>query len=799
MNVMDRESANGYIKRRVPCTDFLTPSKNGMFCCPVCGSGTGKKKTGALKYFEEENVCACYGKCAPTGKKCKVYDVFDIYMKKYNVEYAEALQGLAKICNITLLPYSGDGGTDPERPKESRTYPAPAGNINIGNLVTDDTETLEAAQTAKPSEDKETDVDTENKPKTEDASVPDGDATKVDYMEYFEKCHKQLSDPVAVRYLKSRGISYSTAYKYWIGFDPKADPANAPGGICKKNYSYPAPRLIYPGSRTYYAARRIDGEAKFEKMNCGSPALFYSKAFKKAKVVFVAEGALSAVSIAEVMDKDACADVCALNSRNNTAVLIDFLKRKPTQAVLILCLDNDEYGREATASLLPELDQLGVKYIDVSQSILVEGEDPNDELLRNRNSFTWNVRGSIEDALQLLPEAPEKPREPLQGLLTYDGAVSIFQNADDRKLELKSFPEFSKMAKIKVHDSIVIAADTGGGKSSLALNFLNDLNDRYPCIYINLEMDAVEVLQRLVSINSGMELDRVEGYKQDERTQEAVNSFLKALTSRKPLQVIQDVYELDEIESLVRKSIQGREEPTIVFIDHSLLVQTANKDRYSRFTDISEGLRRLSRLNNIVLFILLQQNREGKKDEDERPRNSSLKESGSWENDATHIMFLWWDAAIKRKRIILTKNRHGGIGEFILSYAPKSQTYREDPQAVSVEKAKTGKRKLSRRESTQQKYEDAYQIALINTRGNVTLQAMAEAAGVTTSTVKGWIKEFGGATVNGERIDPAGLDTSIEWDGFVKVTPGDGDPVPDTSIGEESISVGIDEIEPTFD
>ena len=784
MNVMDRESANGYIKRRVPCTDFLETSEKGMYCCPFCGSGKGKHKTGALKYFEEENVCGCFAKCAPTGKQCKTYDVFDIYMKKYNVEYAEALQELAKICNITLLPYNRAG---------EREYPAPAPQ-----------KAQEAAQTAKSSAGKETGIDIESKPRAEDASVPDGDAVKAkaDYEEYYKKCREQLRDPAAVRYLESRGISYSTAYKYWIGFDPQADPANAPGGVREKNYSYPAPRLIYPGSRTYYATRRIvDGESKFEKMNCGSPALFHSIAFKgnENKVIFVTEGALSAVSIAEVMEQDAGAGVCALNSKNNTKVLLPFLGS--STAVLVLCFDNDEPGRKSTAGLLPELDQMGVKYMDASRSICGEGEDPNDVLIRDRGGLARSVKKAIEDALQLATESPEKPQEPepLKGLLTYDEAVSIFQNADDRTLELKSFPEFSKTAKIRVHDSVVIAADTGVGKSMLALNFLNDLNDRYPCIYINLEMDTVEVLQRLVCINSGMEPDRVEGYKRDERTREAVNSFLKALTSRKPLQVIEDVYELREIEKLVLKSIQGREEPTMVFIDHSLLVQSANSDRYSRFTDISEGLRRLSKLNNIILFILLQQNREGKKDGDERPRNSSLKESGSWENDATLIMFLWWDAAIKRKRIILTKNRHGGIGEFVLSNPPKSLTYREDPQAAKAEKTKIGKRKLSRRESTQQKYEDAYQIALINTRGNVTLQAMAEAAGVTTSTVKGWIKEFGGATVNGERIDPAGLDTSIEWDGFVKITPGDGDPVPDTPTGEESISVGIDEIEPTFD
>ena len=77
---------------------------------------------------------------------------------------------------------------------------------------------------------------------------------------------------------------------------------------------------------------------------------------------------------------------------------------------------------------------------------------------------------------------------------------------------------------------MVIAADTGVGKSSLAINFLNDLNADYPCIYLNLEMDVIDVLRRLAAIHSGIEIDRIEGYKNDEKTAAAVNITLQAIT-----------------------------------------------------------------------------------------------------------------------------------------------------------------------------------------------------------------------------------------------------------------------------
>ena len=264
-------------------------------------------------------------------------------------------------------------------------------------------------------------------------------------------------------------------------------------------------------------------------------------------------------------------------------------------------------------------------------------------------------------------------------MLTLERAISILEAVDEHYLEMPGFPQLSEMAKIKTHDTIVIAADTGAGKSSLALNFLHELQDRYPALYINLEMDEATILQRLVAIHTGIELDEIEGYKHDSYTRSKVNAAISEIVGRKDISLLADVYDLKEIERQIQAVTKDRTEPTIVFIDTGLLVTTANKSasRYERFTQISEELRRISRLNNIVMFVLLQQNRAGKQDEKKEPTNSSLKESGSWENDATKIMFLWNNPETGRKEIAVTKNRSGKTGSIKLNYSPHTQTYRE--------------------------------------------------------------------------------------------------------------------------
>lgn len=370
------------------------------------------------------------------------------------------------------------------------------------------------------------------------------------------------------------------------------------------------------------------------------------------------------------------------------------------------------------------------------------------------------------------PATDAESAQELTGLLTYESAVNAFASSNDQILELPKFPEFSKCAKIKQHDSVVLSADTGAGKSSLALNFIDNLNDKYPVMYFNLEMDALTILRRLVAIRTGIELDRIEGYKYDEQTAAAVNSALKIITARQPMQVIQDKYKLSEIEKEIKKATADREEPTIVIIDHSLLVTTDESfTRYERFTRISEELRRISRLNNIIMFVLLQQNRDGKSDENKQPTNSSLKESGSWENDATHILFLWYDPTANRKKLLMTKNRAGMLGTFDLEYYSTTQFYKESKEQAS--NMTTAKKKKNKRDRERDQLQAWYEKAYIETGGNVTLYDMAEAAGTTTAVIKNRLKEYGGYIVEGKQYDAAGLDTDIEEAEFIRLTIGE--------------------------
>lgn len=832
---MTRDEARQEIKRRISCKPYLQKAKHGGYICPFCGSGTGSHHTGAFKLYDT-NTWTCWA-CNKSG------DVIDLCMNQTGADHNTALSLLAQSIGIEIDPYrSGDRMTTEKNKSQAfgwedvvneppaadkEKYPTPT--------PTESTQAhVEAAQGTQATQDDKTTSGQESQTQT------------ADYTQYYLLCRDRLKEsPEAIAYLQGRGISVDNAIAHWVGYDPAADPAGAPGAIGDVYRPHPCPRLIMPTTKAHYVARSIDPETPkaFEKLNpskdkgAGAPGIFNRGALyaQDVQYVFVFESITDALSCIEVGR-----EAIALNSAVNTDRLVKCLESKGTAATLILCPDNDpgEKTRERVIKrfrdLSESLDRLNIRNImieDIANG--TGGKDANEALQKNRAAFTSNVEAAIQKAPAppaADPARTEAAQEPgigqkierlldslkgadsfseykaaeaqahelirrafiagtgqdqqraTQGLLVYDNVVKEFQTADDETITIKSFPFFSKVAKIKKHSTIAIAADTGGGKSSLAINFLNDLSVGYPCIYFNLEMDNLTFLRRLVSIESGIELDRIEGYKNDTKTAEAVNTYIRLITMRQPIQLIQDVYLLNDIENIIAASTAQKERPTtMVFIDHSLLVELSGKsaNRYERFTVISEQLRKMALRYNVVIFVLLQQNRAGKSEDEERPKNSSLKESGSWENDATHICFLWYDKAVKRKKLILTKNRGGDQCEIQLDYRKKTQTYKEaKEQAAANSTQQDGNGKKSKREKAKEKLLACYEAAAAATGGKPTLRDMAEAADVTTTTLKAWVKEYGGCTVNGKEIDPAGIDTEIEYTGFIKLTPAEEEDLP---------------------
>lgn len=331
---MTRENAKNEIRARISCKDYLTKSKGGLYCCPVCGSGTGIHGTGAVKVYDN-NTWYCHA-CQTGG------DVIDLYQRNTGKGFNEALEDLAGLLGITID--RSDGGTAPERPRSRETE----------RTSKEHEEAAKAPQNAP---------QPQNRP-------------KADFSAYYESCSAALEDPAAVAYLTGRGISLETAKACGLGYDRTEA------------------RIIIPNSSSSYTARSIDPnqEKRYKNPKGATVETFNEAALDLAgEQVFVTEGAFDALAIIE-----AGAQAIALNGTAGADRLLKRLRDRPTKATLILCLDNDEAGRRAAEKLKDGLRRLNISFTEAQ--ICGNCKDPAEALLKDPGAFARAIVDAISRA-----------------------------------------------------------------------------------------------------------------------------------------------------------------------------------------------------------------------------------------------------------------------------------------------------------------------------------------------------------------------------------------------------------------
>ena len=458
---MDRERAIETIRGAVKCKDFLTKSKHGSYICPFCHSGEGPNRSGALKVYES-NTWTCHA-CGKSG------DIIDLYRQEKGLDFNAALSELATLAGITIdtpqnaqkAPFNGNQKSVKGNPQEEANAPK-TGQIESQKAITE--------------------------------SSP-----AADYSEYYKLCRERLTDPAAAAYLNGRAI-YEEAKAYGIGFDPEADPANAPGAMPGAYKKHPAPRIIIPTSASHYIGRRIDGIKDFAKMNPkgGTPGIFNESVLyaQQAQEVFITEGAFDALSIIRT---DAAA--IALNSTSNTDKLLEMLEARRTEATLIICLDNDQAGENAAQKLIEGLQRLNITAIKAD--ICKGYKDPNEALTSDYEGFCEAIDRAIETAQQERERLRKEEEERRQrtGAAMVDSFLEAVQSQRFKPIPtgIQDIDNAIGGGLIR-QQLILLGAAPGAGKTGMAQWLFEGMARKgHPCIFLNLEMSRDQMIARSIT------------------------------------------------------------------------------------------------------------------------------------------------------------------------------------------------------------------------------------------------------------------------------------------------------------
>lgn len=219
---------------------------------------------------------------------------------------------------------------------------------------------------------------------------------------------------------------------------------------------------------------------------------------------------------------------------------------------------------------------------------------------------------------------------------------------------------------------IIVAARPAMGKSAFALNILSNaaLKSNRAVVYFSLEMAKEELVNRILASEAMVDSNKIRSGKLEDEDWISLTNASGVLSEAKI--ILDDSAGFSPIELRARcRKLKMEHDIGLVVIDY-LQLMDASKSNVSRQADISEisrSLKVLAREIGVPIIALSQLSRAPEQRPDHRPMLSDLRESGSIEQDADMVMFLYRDDYYNPEtdkknvaEVILAKNRAGSTG-----------------------------------------------------------------------------------------------------------------------------------------
>lgn len=240
-------------------------------------------------------------------------------------------------------------------------------------------------------------------------------------------------------------------------------------------------------------------------------------------------------------------------------------------------------------------------------------------------------------------------------------------------------------------DFILIGARPAMGKTSFALNLAHNvtMGARKKCIFFSLEMTKEQLAERLLASQAGVTSQK---FRTGELSDDEWIRIGNAASQFSDVELYlddQSSITVPEIKSKIRKE----KNVDVIIIDYLGLIQSAGRkeNRVQEVSEITRNLKMMAKDLNIPVICCAQLSRgtEGR-GKSHRPQLSDLRESGSIEQDADIVMFLYREEYYKgevadekqdeidesKTELIVAKNRHGQTGTIELSFDKEFTRFR---------------------------------------------------------------------------------------------------------------------------
>ncbi|MFH0852364.1 MAG: replicative DNA helicase [bacterium] len=238
------------------------------------------------------------------------------------------------------------------------------------------------------------------------------------------------------------------------------------------------------------------------------------------------------------------------------------------------------------------------------------------------------------------------------------------------------------LSGLQQSDLVILAARPSLGKTAMALDIVRHVavKLKIPVGIFSLEMSKHDVVDRLLAAEAGVDLWKLrtgklssEGLDNDfARIQEAMSSL-----SQSPI-YIDDAPSPTVLQMrTMGRRLQSEQKLGLIVIDYLQLIQprTNSENMVQQITEISRSLKGLARELEVPVLALSQLSRAVESRPDQVPRLADLRESGSIEQDADVVMFIYREDKVRKDSsrpniadIFIAKHRNGPIGKVDLYF-----------------------------------------------------------------------------------------------------------------------------------
>lgn len=273
----------------------------------------------------------------------------------------------------------------------------------------------------------------------------------------------------------------------------------------------------------------------------------------------------------------------------------------------------------------------------------------------------------------------------LESILTesFDRMEELHRNKGSLRGIRTGYRDLDNMtAGLQRSDLIILAARPAMGKTTLVTNLAYNVATiaKQPVLFFSLEMSKEQLVDRMLSDASGVDSWAIRtGNLSDEdfsKLSEAMGEMAEA-----PI-YIDDTPGVSVLEMRTKARRAAHEQPLgLIIVDYLQLMQGSGRhdgNRVQEVSEISRGLKLLARELNVPVIALSQLSRSVESRSPQVPQLADLRESGSIEQDADIVMFIYREAYYnpdtERENItdlIIAKHRNGPVGKVELYFHPE--------------------------------------------------------------------------------------------------------------------------------